>query len=476
MGDITLLVLGFYDRHNTGDECYKHAFPRVFSSMCKTIVFKCMDDVTEEDVARINPGVVVVGGGDVINDYFMKKAKKVLKGCSCPIYAVSVGIPYKNCAYHLDLFDHVFTRSTRDTKIAQNQIGCENVTQIVDLSMSLSPSAKPQQIENAQKRFRIGICLAQPFFHNNPKHDELMDSIVKCIQEIEASSRIQIEWHLVAFNTNLKNKTEGDAFAIEELLKRFDGRCMKHYVVVDDMEVSNAIAYINESLDMTICMRFHSVMFSLLTATPFVALLSSTKIVGVMQDVDCLEENGVAVVKDDCTYMPTSFDSRSLVEKTLAIIRDYECHMMKAVAKRQALKMRMSLAAKDMNNTMFVDTKRKVEVPCLTNNAGLKRFDKVVERCIECISAFFDMSKDDVRGFMNDTEVAWMEVLKKQGECEDDRILQERAGVFARLVCMCASDCFDSPCHWGMMDAVLNKKICLMESLKYIWDHHCKTL
>lgn len=69
-----ILVLGFYDRDNTGDELFKDAF-RFLLGDTASLTFACTDDVT---VVPEGTDVVIVGGGDVINDYFMAKVTSIL--------------------------------------------------------------------------------------------------------------------------------------------------------------------------------------------------------------------------------------------------------------------------------------------------------------------------------------------------------------------------------------------------------------
>lgn len=102
---MNILVLGFYDRKNIGDESYKISIPLLLGNRCK-ITFKCMDDVYE---IPKNTDIVICGGGDIINEYFMEKAVNILNNFNGVVYALSVGIPYSQNKRYLHLFDHVFT-------------------------------------------------------------------------------------------------------------------------------------------------------------------------------------------------------------------------------------------------------------------------------------------------------------------------------------------------------------------------------
>jgi len=74
-----LLVLGFYGKGNLGDEMFKETIPD----------FK--GDLSEYDA-------IICGGGDIYNEYFMKKIEQILtrlpNGFQKPVYLLGVGIPY----------------------------------------------------------------------------------------------------------------------------------------------------------------------------------------------------------------------------------------------------------------------------------------------------------------------------------------------------------------------------------------------
>ena len=84
-----ILFLGFYERGNLGDDSYVSAFPLIFQD-CECI-FQCTDDTL---CIPNNIDVIVVGGGDVINSYFMSRVEELIKDFTGPVYAFSVGIPY----------------------------------------------------------------------------------------------------------------------------------------------------------------------------------------------------------------------------------------------------------------------------------------------------------------------------------------------------------------------------------------------
>ena len=79
---------------------YKHVIPHIFAESCE-FVFACLDDV---DLAHLRDiDFVICGGGDIVNSYFMEKAKALLQDYTGRVYAFSVGIPQHGAEFADDL-------------------------------------------------------------------------------------------------------------------------------------------------------------------------------------------------------------------------------------------------------------------------------------------------------------------------------------------------------------------------------------
>ncbi len=273
---VNVLVLGFYDRGNLGDELYKEAIPAVVNKKNARFTFRCTDDI---DTIPEDTDVVLCGGGDIINAYFMRKIAALCESYVGPIYAVSVGIPYSDGAKYLKLFDHVYVRSSGDYQVAAAEIGAENVTQIADAVFALdlkSVWSLPRwcdRVTSESCRTHIGIALAAPYFCALP---QLIDDLEKLCNLLIAN---QAKIHLFAFNTHALNPTECDTVVIEELVKRLEGAA-----TIEVHTSRTAVLTHFQRMDVTLCMRYHSVVLAMMFGVPFVALYSTPKIERLLLD------------------------------------------------------------------------------------------------------------------------------------------------------------------------------------------------
>jgi hypothetical protein len=199
-----ILVIGYFGHDNLGDEVFKWIFENIFPSLTSststtdTTRITCVDADSLQLPLASTVCAVIVGGGDLINDYFMKKLKPLLqerKFRTCPIYAIGIGIPYEKliAAGYLDGFDYIIHRSTEDEQYLLSRYGEAQVHLAPDLAWLLpdyartrgirvedllepisseqapeEPLQKAKGLFGSDKPFRarkIAICLARPMFN-----------------------------------------------------------------------------------------------------------------------------------------------------------------------------------------------------------------------------------------------------------------------------------------------------------------------
>ena len=119
-----VLVVGYYNHCNLGDEQYKHSIHHIITHLPtykpKTVEFVDCDKLA--DLVIPENCVVLLGGGDVLNNYFLDKInQKFIDMENRPkIIAFSVGIPYNSIFLQpenlkkLDIFDHIYLRTQQD--------------------------------------------------------------------------------------------------------------------------------------------------------------------------------------------------------------------------------------------------------------------------------------------------------------------------------------------------------------------------
>lgn len=288
-----LLVLGFYDRGNIGDESYKKTLPLIFGSDFE-FHFKCTDDV--DGTSNVSTyDAVLCGGGDVINGYFIDKIiqlKSSESNVGIPFYAISVGISYNDDARLLALFDHVFVRSSSDYDLAIAVIGEKNVSFMPDAAFSLSPTILlPGSEENT---VNIVVAPAYPVFRKN---NYVLSSYAEYLRRVctaqKTTTNTNIVIHLVAFNTG-NNEDESDIEMNKQLTTLLSNQADITVVNQQDYDAFKDPTYMLDffrSMDLCICMRYHSIIFAVLANKPFSCAYISKKIANLLIDISNVKEH-----------------------------------------------------------------------------------------------------------------------------------------------------------------------------------------
>lgn len=455
------LMLGFYDRGNLGDEAFKTMFPLFFRHLGiydVDFTFVSTDDI---DIIPTDVDAVVMAGGDTITPYFMDKVKRLTWLYSGPLYGISVGMPYDADSKYLDVFDHVFVRSRHDANIAGDVIGSRNVTYMPDVTLTWQ-TTKAFAVSNpfvhmpSQRpglRTEIGVCLASPLLRFKP---HIFRAVVDMLASL-LSSRPQCRIHFFAFNTNLRSVKECDILVMkqvhDEVLKR--GGDTRHRMVLHDHDVAplNADQMINKlaTMDMTVCMRFHSVMFSYMANTPFVTLSETKKIRTLLDDIeydDACVVNTSGYPEDVDTSL--SKDILRSVEYVLDNRKGLMMHVRKPLAITPLLLQRA--------RSVFA-----ADSPCATRYKNIKftpkpaaSIESVTKRVCLNLGMFLEYKVDDV-------VLDAMQALDVQNR---DPL------VVARIVCHAITGNVDNRCLWGLKDNMTKPDFKLREAIQYIFQDH----
>jgi hypothetical protein len=442
-----ILILGFYDRKNIGDECYKKAFPILFKNNIGKITFVCTDDIDRipDDIS-----IVVCGGGDIINEYFMKKVQDLLKNFVGRTYAISVGIPYKSMSKYLHIFDHVFVRSTNDYNVAIKELGENNVTYYPDLSVLIKPinpiltipfynrylykMRKQNIVSLISKPISIGICLAQPYFYNNKNKILLLDTILNSI--IKLYKNYNIELNFLCFNYDKNSLHECDYECNQYLIEELDKLNIPYNIRYDIIDPYDMINFINGSIDISICMRYHSVMFSALTNTRFVALYSSSKIHNLLTDLN-YDTRYINRMRVDENFMPIKINS------------DKFYNSLELACNNLVYNSNLNIDYNDIVNKVLID-KKKLNI-LVTDD--LKSFEDVILLCVKGLSKYLNF----------DNQIS---LIEKGSLPIGDKTPLE----VARYICFIVSGKTHHPCVWGLADKITNDDFNLYESLSFIWE------
>jgi hypothetical protein len=263
-----IIVLGYYDKGNLGDDQYKTSIKNLF---CKN---RIMMDIVFSNPHKLkelpaHTQMVVCGGGNIIDPWFWDKIKILIHKFRGPVIALSVGIGYESTIneYFLGSFDAVVLRHRTWLDNVGYVVGHQKVSCIPDLGLSLPP-----QPTNKFERPRIGIFWANSI---------MFDGLETALQPFEC------DFDIVTYCMNVSDEPhEGDKF-INAKMKYHQSPRMDWKSLMSDIS----------GLDLAICSRFHANIFSIVQGTPFVCYAATKKSQFLMSDLG-FRDNVVTKMED----------------------------------------------------------------------------------------------------------------------------------------------------------------------------------
>ena len=255
-----ILVLGYYNRGNFGDEAYKIV-------MCKylpehKLTFLCIDDINNIEIDKFHG--IIIGGGDIINDYFYKKLNPFLQNYSGFKIALSIGIPFPSLltTKYFEHYDHVFIRNYEDVRQLQRVTGTYKAHFLPDLTFILD---QPKKIQNISRPI-CGIFLVQ----NLIKYNFIMNDLIKLVNEIAT------EYDIIFYLFNTSGNVNENDLGISEIIAE---QIISKFKISIDMNTYDPKQMLDQivKLDFAVCVRFHAHIFCMLANIPFMSISSTRK-------------------------------------------------------------------------------------------------------------------------------------------------------------------------------------------------------
>lgn len=269
-------IIGWYNRGNIGDEAFANVMPQIFAGHdVRLVTPNC-------DPKQPYPDAVVLGGGAVVSPYYLK----MLPPNECPRYAVGIDISYES---EIDLlaahnFKGVWVRNQTDLPALQEKLKCP-VHYIPDLAFAIKlplinklPEGAAEYLSGNKTNKRVGVLIS----------DYISPAIDRPISEFAAR-----HW---SFITNLANKLDwmvesgwdvffipcatagyGDDRRINANVAAFMRHKEKTIQLHEAMDPATMIEFLSQ-MNLTVCLRFHGHILSVMAGTPFVSIEHTRKV------------------------------------------------------------------------------------------------------------------------------------------------------------------------------------------------------
>ena len=323
----TISVVGYYDHNNTGDEQYKLTFKKMINDNLPydrntkyNIRFVDCDKLKETEI--IETEIIILGGGDILNNYFLDEINEKFKNKNNKIIAVSVGLPYINIlekTEKLSIIDYIFLRTEQDMETFSRYFQKDRLFYLPDISHYLKNFEKSKQ-KNASCYVLDGIkksgtkiiafCLNRHIYSSS-REANYKDIVVEFAKTVAYLVGQKYYIVLLPFNTNDK-VSENDTIFHTDIYNILDKKVRQNVLNItsflDVMEMYDIFSYFY----LVIPMRFHACLFSIYQNVPLIPLLTTKKVTNVLLDVKWPHSYKLDTDEND---IPLKMDSSILISK-----------------------------------------------------------------------------------------------------------------------------------------------------------------
>jgi len=327
------IVCGFYNHNNIGDDMFKQAFSYLFPN----------DDLNFVEIAMINNydlslyDAVIIGGGDLMNDFYGIKYEECLSKYNGYKIALGVGFSFEDCTKrnYIKYFDDIMIRNKTDIIPINKYLGTLYTHYIPDIVFSIPLNIIPKEkIGN-----KIGVYLVGSLI----KSYSFMFSLLTYINKL-----LTLGYNLELLSMYTDNTIDDNDIMINQYIyKTFAHTGL--ITIHNNLSIDKFIE-VSSYMDYGICIRFHAHILCTRLGIPFISIPITRKDEiyvkelpkDVAYSVNISRDNNYNIINFDVDDAITKFTSlisnKDIIIKSLLNINDINHEFFKCGKIQQIVK------------------------------------------------------------------------------------------------------------------------------------------
>lgn len=467
-----VLVIGYFNKNNLGDDLFLYIWQ---------VVLKHIQNVSAEFVAieelgslesKYVPDTIILAGGNLLLNYFSSKilyylSKMDFKG---KIIGYSLAIPFKGFCITSELLNkmnYISCRSKMDTNILNLCYDNEVTDFSPDISIYLPEilqfynykSFQGLEKTNNDARYNVGVFLTRPIFKSK-NYDKIVKTIAECLDEIANKNIFEI--YLIPFDTNRNSLISNDILINRDVFKFVKNKDVIHNIETR-FTVEEMFYIFKNQLDINITMRFHSVMYSIITDVPFIPLFTTNKIKELVEDLEYPISYSLPV---DNNLLPTDIDKSTLLTNFFNVWNNNKVKCKQLIESYKSPKYELKDFIKHVKSNLFNES-----------TMVLKRKNSLHDIITIIVKYIYSeiKEKDDRNDEMDSVEKVYnkthsfYDILGYKLTSKDKH---KYSSDIATLICFLILKDPLPKYHYGLCEKVLLPNFSLHKDLEWIWNDH----
>ena len=394
---LSLKIIGYYNHCNVGDEQYKHSIKILFSTYLPkeykyTIDFYDCDKINS--LQFLESDIIIVGGGDVLNSYFINKIYDKFNNKKNLIIALSVGIPYINMLVEnkkLHIIDYIFLRTSIDIEMFYKYIGKDRVFYLPDLSILLTKNDYKNinvvDKYNLKNKKVATFCLSRNIY--NEKYEIEYYNVIYNISKF-VEYLIDLDYHILFLPFNTKNNDdtlnllENDVLIGDDIGNLIDKKKICNTTFIKETLEYDEIFNIFKITTMCVPMRFHATLFSLYFSVPIISIYTTRKVDNLLKEINW-KFSYKLILNDD--RIPVTVNLHKLIDIYKSLVKSNEF-----IKKNYYY---------NINSSTFslTNMSKLLDIICKKDNSSLNKINKVDDIITDLNNKIIDFAND--RGYIH---------------------------------------------------------------------------
>lgn len=258
-----ITIFGYYFKKNIGDDAFEYAFRHILRG--HELTFVSMENMSKTKID--DSDAVIIGGGDLLNDYYGPHIQKKLLDYTGYKIAIGVGFSFEDCLTrkYIQSFDDVIIRSRRDLPMVSRELGTLHTHYLPDLVFSLPLTVREHNPEGKN----IGFFLVGGEMLRNKR------LFLRTLNTVDWLVSEGYTVHLISMNSNMGSKNN------DIDLNKAIAEYFSH--VTDQVKYYSELSYQGfldtlYKLDLAFCVKLHAHIFCTRYGIPFISVPYTRKV------------------------------------------------------------------------------------------------------------------------------------------------------------------------------------------------------
>lgn len=279
-----IIITGYYDKKNIGDNIFHYMAVKYFTANTKFEIKIVPSDMLETHKTSIasSTDCIILFGGETLNEYFLKpisEIKQLNQEIKIYGFGLNVGQNIDEIKHYLLMFQYIVCRHINDVNLFDKHLSNVRCVHVDDIAFAYDMKGYRKTVNGNS----IGFFLSQPKYYSMNEQQKI-NYINKVTQIIKKCilSKYDVKLFSMCYNDII---SESDILLNNKIFQNLDNNSKKKVSIIHNENFYTEIL----SIKYAICERFHAHVLALMYNIPFVSFANTSKVTYLLTEIGLSE-------------------------------------------------------------------------------------------------------------------------------------------------------------------------------------------